>query len=81
MAEWLIECGLAHVVASDGHGASTRRPRMDEVYERLRKRFGQSLALLLCSRNPAAIASGRRVTTPPKGRQIGLFARLLGRVA
>jgi protein-tyrosine phosphatase len=81
MAEWLIECGLVHVVASDAHGAMTRRPRLHDAYGRLKSRFGQNIAHLLCSHNPAAIASGRRVAPPPKGRQIGLFAKLLGRVA
>ena len=60
----LIERGLVHFVASDGHDLVHRPPRLDEVFQWLKRRYGQELAELLCVENPRAVLTGDSVSLP-----------------
>ncbi|MHC4399065.1 MAG: tyrosine-protein phosphatase [Planctomycetota bacterium] len=65
-AERLVAEGLAHFVATDAHGAKSRRPLMRGAFDRVCEITDESAARLLCSTNPGlvvadgVVASGRR---------------------
>jgi protein-tyrosine phosphatase len=61
LAESLIASGLAHFVATDGHGAKARRPLMRRAYERVIELVGVEMAATLCCHNPALVAAGQPV--------------------
>jgi protein-tyrosine phosphatase len=61
MAESMIVDGRAHFVATDGHGARSRRPLMSRADERVRQLAGDDIAAELCSVNPARVAAGQPV--------------------
>lgn len=63
LAESLIVSGMAHVVATDGHGAKARRPLMRRAYERAIELVGVEMAAALCCHNPALVAAGQPVPT------------------
>ncbi|HEY3395267.1 MAG TPA: CpsB/CapC family capsule biosynthesis tyrosine phosphatase [Lacipirellulaceae bacterium] len=63
LAEALITSGLAHFVATDGHGAKARRPVMRRAYERVMELVGVESAAALCCHNPALVAAGQSVPT------------------
>ena len=65
-AEWLLNEGLVHLVATDAHGSHTRRPLMQCAYERVAERTDQQTADDLCWHHPAAVAAGGDV---PGGRR------------
>ena len=46
-----IKKNLVHFIASDAHDLSIRRPRMDECYALLKKKYGKSVARRLLIRN------------------------------
>ena len=60
----LLDRGLVHVVASDGHDCQRRPPVMDQAHAWLRKRYGDALAEALCVSNPAAALSGEAMHLP-----------------
>jgi protein-tyrosine phosphatase len=64
--EWLLAEGLVHFVATDGHGARSRRPLMRRAFERVVELTDEATALDLCSENPGKVAVGRPV---PSGRR------------
>jgi protein-tyrosine phosphatase len=61
LADSLIGSGLVEFVATDGHGASSRRPVMRRAFERVSELAGAEMATALCCVNPALVASGRSV--------------------
>jgi protein-tyrosine phosphatase len=61
LAESMIVDGLVHFVATDGHGARSRRPLMSRAYERLIQLAGPDLAIELCSGNPEYVTTGQPV--------------------
>jgi protein-tyrosine phosphatase len=63
LAEALVAGGLAHFVATDGHGAKARRPLMRRAYERVIELVGVEMAAALCCHNPALVAGGQPVPT------------------
>jgi protein-tyrosine phosphatase len=65
LAETLVVDGLAHFVASDGHGAKSRRPLMRRAHDRISELAGVETATALCCDNPALVAAGESV---PAGR-------------
>ena len=65
LAETLVARGLVHFVATDGHGAKSRRPLMRGGYERVIELGGVEMAAALCRENPALVAAGQPV---PAGR-------------
>jgi protein-tyrosine phosphatase len=72
LAESLVECGLVHFVASDGHGAKSRRPLLRHAYERVNELIGFEAATALCCGNPSLVAAGQSV---PAGRSKNRHSR------
>lgn len=54
-ADWILDRGLAHVVASDAHRSRIRTPRLDEVHEAVGERFSYEYADILLEHNPRCI--------------------------
>jgi protein-tyrosine phosphatase len=67
VAEWMLEEGLVHFVATDGHGPRSRRPLLRRAYERLVELTDAQTASELCRQNPGLVAEGRAV---PSGRRV-----------
>jgi protein-tyrosine phosphatase len=64
-AQWMLEQGLIHFIATDAHGIATRPPRMRQAFDRVAELAGFDRALLLCCRNPACVAEGKSVRAGP----------------
>ena len=62
----LIERGLVHFVASDGHDSQDRPPRLDIAYQRVAKRYGGALAERLFLANPRAVLYGEPLPEIPE---------------
>jgi protein-tyrosine phosphatase len=80
MAEWMLDMGLAHFLATDAHGHNARRPLMRHAFQRAAAIVGEQIAVDLCCRNPAAVAEGREVIAgryraKPRGLLASLFKR------
>jgi protein-tyrosine phosphatase len=60
-AEWLVVQGFAHFIATDGHGAKSRRPLMKRAFERVAEIAGDRVATKLCSGNPRRVVAGEVV--------------------
>ncbi|MCH5377964.1 MAG: capsular biosynthesis protein [Planctomycetes bacterium] len=80
MAEWMLEKGFVHFLATDAHGPNARRPLMRRAFERAARLVGIEIATDLCCRNPAAVVGGRdvevlRYKPKPRGFLAGLFRR------
>jgi protein-tyrosine phosphatase len=60
-AESMVVDGMVHFVATDGHGARSRRPLMSRAYDRVSQLAGLDMANEICSDNPACVAAGQRV--------------------
>lgn len=60
-AELLLQHGLAACVASDAHRPYERSTHMREVWDYLRRDYGEEYARLLLEENPARILSGREL--------------------
>jgi protein-tyrosine phosphatase len=54
----LLDRGLVHVIASDGHDCEDRPPRIDDAFLWLKENYSEALAMLLCVTNPGAALSG-----------------------
>jgi protein-tyrosine phosphatase len=61
LSEWLLTEGLVHFVATDGHGPRSRRPLIRRAFERVAELTSETLAVELCSENPASVAAGQCV--------------------
>jgi protein-tyrosine phosphatase len=80
MAEWMLEQGLTHFLATDAHGPNARRPLMKHAFRRAQEIVGEEIALDLCCVNPAAVAEGRDVAIKRhKLKQRGLLTSLFKR--
>lgn len=73
---WLLKQGLIHLVASDAHGLTSRRPLLSPAHRRIAALTDEATAERLCSTVPLAIAEGRAVTVaqaspagPPRHRR------------
>lgn len=79
----MIEKGLAHFVASDGHDVRGRPPRLDLAFDWVAARYGLELAQLLFVEHPRAVVDGELVEPwmpkPDRGASGGLLGRLFGR--
>lgn len=64
--DWLRHRLIA-VVASDGHGLSTRRPELAEASDHLAARYGETTARACLHENPSAILADASPTLPPLG--------------
>lgn len=60
----LINDGLIHVVASDGHDILRRPPVMKEAYQIVSRAFGESSAQTLFINNPKLIIENRELILP-----------------
>lgn len=81
LAEQLVEARLVHVVASDAHGASARRPRLRECLALVARRWGEEVAARLFVENPRRILAGEEVeavepVSLAQGHPFSLGARL-----
>jgi len=63
-ARTLLDRGLVHFIASDGHDLTFRPPTMNEAHAWLMKNYGQSTADALCIDNPRATLKGQPVNPP-----------------
>src|SRR5262245_43952876 len=61
----MVERHLVHIIASDAHDVSYRRPVLSEVVESVTRRFGQEQARLMVDHNPRAVIEGRELDPPP----------------
>lgn len=57
----LLDAGLAHIVASDGHDLRRRPPRLDEAYRWLASHYSEEFAMRLTVLHPQAVVEGRPV--------------------
>jgi len=78
----MIERHLVHVVASDAHDASYRRPELTEAAAEVRKRFGEERVRSMFIDTPRAIVEGEDLEPPepeesPRGMK-RLFAGWFG---
>lgn len=75
MAEWMLEQGYVHFLATDAHGHNARRPLMRRAMERAAEIVDAEAAWEMCSHHPAAVAEGRDVpATIRKPKPQSLFA-------
>lgn len=75
LARWLLEHGLAHVVASDGHGRAHHRTSLSEALAAAEKMVGEQ-AEWMVTEAPAAVLAGTPLPTPPRQpKRRRLFAR------
>lgn len=80
MSEWMLDQGVVHFLATDAHGHNSRRPLMKHAFERVKQMLGEEIAIDLCCRNPAAVATGEdvaglRYQTKPRSFLAGFFKR------
>ena len=69
-SEAMVELGLVHVVASDGHDLEHRPPVLDDVHEHLSQRYGAAAAERLTTINPRAIIDGAPLPAAPAPEQM-----------
>jgi protein-tyrosine phosphatase len=69
LTESMSGSGLVHFVATDGHGARSRRPLMSRAFERVSQLAGLDMAVELCSGNPARVAAGQPVQSGRRSSQ------------
>jgi protein-tyrosine phosphatase len=62
----LLQRGLVHFLASDGHDCEHRPPCMDQAYAWLVEHYGESTAEALCRSNPRAVITGEPLDEQPK---------------
>ncbi len=60
-ADWILDHGLAHVVASDAHSSVMRTPDMTQLREHLMDFCDPEYAKILLDLNPSRILNGRAV--------------------
>jgi protein-tyrosine phosphatase len=83
-AKTMLDRGLVHFLASDGHNAKHRPPRMDQGFEWISRNYSTRLAELLCVEHPGAVLAGMPLNLdgfPPPNEKRSLLDRLLGRGA
>jgi protein-tyrosine phosphatase len=65
-SETLLDRGLVHVIASDAHDCEHRPPVLREAHSWLKESYGESLADLLCVKNPKAALDGSAMRLPER---------------
>ncbi|MCQ2451982.1 MAG: hypothetical protein MJ075_02455 [Oscillospiraceae bacterium] len=63
-SRWILDHGLAHIVASDAHTAQVRTPRLTELREALEHYWDEDYAEVLLEINPARLLAGKDVLSP-----------------
>jgi protein-tyrosine phosphatase len=78
-AERLVSEGFVHFVATDAHGAQSRRPLMGRAFQRVAQIAGERAADELCCTNPARVVADQLVPRArrrsPSGGLTGWFRR------
>ena len=69
-SETLLQEGLVHFIASDGHDNKHRPPTMDEAFRSVSKRFGEERATALFSTNPMAVLNGELIPLQPNAERV-----------
>jgi protein-tyrosine phosphatase len=62
----LLDRGLVHFIASDGHDLKHRPPKLDEAHAWLTENYGGQMAEVLCVQNPRATLTGDNLRTPER---------------
>lgn len=81
----LLDRGLVHFIASDGHDLRVRPPRLDLAREWVDKNYGNELSRLLFAEHPKAVIDNRPIELanfPPRkpvAARSGLFSRFFRR--
>lgn len=78
----LLDRGLVHFLASDGHNVRHRPPRLDQGFEWVARKYSPRLAQLLCVEHPRAVLAGEPLDLsefPPAREKRGLMERILRR--
>ena len=79
----MLDNGLVHFVASDGHDPVGRPPRLDVAFQWVKDRYNSDLAELLFIDNPRAAVNGGYVDSympkPERSGARGILNRMLGR--
>ncbi len=73
LAQWMVQSGLVHIVATDAHGSRSRRPLLSRAFRCAEELAGRQTAIDLFCRNPADVAAGHEVAggkQPIKRRRI-----------
>lgn len=65
----LVNRGLAHIVASDGHDPERRPPVLKDGYAFVTDRWGEPMARRLFVDNPGAVLAGQALVVPPVKRR------------
>lgn len=60
-SEWLIDSGLAHILASDTHDPALRRPGLSEARDYVAARWGEPLARAMVEDHPRAVLEDRPI--------------------
>lgn len=60
----MVERHLVHIIASDAHDTSYRRPVLTEVSQSMERRFGQERARQMVEHNPRAVIEGKELDPP-----------------
>ena len=60
-AQWLLQNGMAHVIASDAHSASSRTPDLASVYDLIEETYDTLYADLLLEENPGRIINNQPI--------------------
>ena len=63
-SHWLLNCGLAHIVASDGHDPQIRTPHMQQLQHLLVQNYGPEYAGILLQHNPERIVRNLPMVSP-----------------
>lgn len=61
VAQWLLNGGLAHVIASDAHSASRRTPDMTRLRQQLSEICPEAYAQILLEENPSRLIRGENM--------------------
>jgi protein-tyrosine phosphatase len=61
---WL-SMGWVSLIATDAHGARSRRPRMTEAIDAIAQKLGEPIARHVCIDNPIRIAEGKKLKPAP----------------
>ncbi|MGZ4788847.1 MAG: tyrosine-protein phosphatase [Terriglobales bacterium] len=66
VAEWLLQHEAVHILASDGHNITTRKPTLKKARNAAAALAGETVAEALVTLNPRAIINGDPVPYLPK---------------
>lgn len=78
-SRWLVQQQLVHFLATDAHGATSRRPLLRRAFDCVARLVGEPTAVDLCCRNPAMVVAGKMFalshSAPRRSRLADWFRR------